>query len=81
MYFVYIIQSTIDRKFYTGITNNLERRLAEHNKGGSSTPTTAGRGPFELIHHEQAVSMKEAREREIFLKSGAGRRWRNSLYK
>ena len=43
-YFVYIIQSVKDNLFYTGITNNLLRRLLEHDKGKSSTPTTFKRG-------------------------------------
>ncbi len=73
MYIVYIIQSQKDKKFYTGITNDLERRLKEHNKGKNSTPSTSARGPFTLVHYENVLDRKTAREREKFLKSGAGR--------
>jgi len=79
MYFVYILKSLRDNKFYTGITNNLERRLREHNKGSKSTPSTLYRGPFHLAYSEKFQTRKEARERERFLKSGAGREWRNKL--
>ncbi|MBI2065803.1 MAG: GIY-YIG nuclease family protein [Candidatus Zambryskibacteria bacterium] len=79
MYFVYIIQSKKDRKFYTGITNNLERRLHEHNKGKTSTLSTMNRGPFELIYSEHAIDRRTARARERFLKSGAGREFRDKV--
>lgn len=79
MYFVYILQSLKDKKFYTGITNNLERRLKEHNKGKKSTPSTAYRGPFKLVYFEKFNSRQVARKREKFLKSGTGREFRNRL--
>ncbi len=79
MQFVYVIQSAKDNKFYTGITNDIERRLKEHNSGKKSTPSTSGRGPFKLVYFEQYETRKEARERERFLKSGSGREFRNKL--
>ncbi|QQG42449.1 MAG: GIY-YIG nuclease family protein [Candidatus Giovannonibacteria bacterium] len=79
MYFVYIIRSQKDNKFYTGITNNLERRLAQHNKGKKSTPSTLHRGPFKIFYYEAFKTRTEARAKEKFLKSGAGREFRNSL--
>lgn len=79
MFYVYIIQSIRDKKFYTGITNNLGRRLREHNQGRKSTPSTKKRGPFKLFYWEKFNSRKEARIREKFFKSGAGREFRNKL--
>jgi len=79
MYHVYIIQSQKDLKFYTGITNNLERRLKEHNKGKNSTPSTLERGPFKLVHSESVENRIEARKRERFFKSGAGREFRDKV--
>ncbi len=79
MYYVYIIQSLKDKKFYTGLTNDLERRIKEHNHGKLSTPSTKTRGPFKLVFYEICKSLKEAREREKFFKSGAGREQRNKL--
>ena len=33
MYFVYVLQSKKDSEFYTGFTNDLQRRIEEHGKG------------------------------------------------
>ncbi|MBI5306450.1 GIY-YIG nuclease family protein [Candidatus Wolfebacteria bacterium] len=73
MYFVYILESKKDGKFYTGITNDLKRRLSDHNKGKSSTPSTKNRGPFIVIYSEKVENRKIARKREKYLKSGSGR--------
>ncbi len=79
MYYVYILQSLKDKKFYTGITINVERRLNEHNRGKKSTPSTVSRGPFCLIYKESFLSREAARVREKFLKSGTGREFRNKI--
>jgi len=73
MYFVYVLKSKKDGKFYTGITNNLEHRLAEHNRGKSSTSSTKNRGPFIIIYFEKVENRRVARKREKYLKSGSGR--------
>jgi putative endonuclease len=80
-YFVYILFSLKDHKFYTGLTNNIERRLEEHNRGNYGTPTTLNRGPFSLIHAEEAISLTEARKREKYWKSGQGREVRDIIAK
>jgi putative endonuclease len=33
MIFVYVLQSAVDGRFYVGLTNDLQRRLSEHNRG------------------------------------------------
>ena len=71
MYYVYILQSAHDKRRYIGQTDNLERRLTEHNTGRS--PYTKGRGPWELIYWEEFGTRREAIKREHFLKSGKGR--------
>ena len=81
MYFVYIIKSLKDGKFYTGITVNLERRLTEHSVGRRSTISTLKRGPFKLVYKETTPDRKTARIREKFLKSGTGREFRDNLLK
>jgi len=63
------------------MTNNLVRRLKEHNKGKTSTPSTKNRGPFVLIYVEKVENRKEARKREKYLKSGAGREFIKSFLK
>ncbi|MDO8590724.1 MAG: GIY-YIG nuclease family protein [bacterium] len=78
MYYVYILRSLKDEKDYVGLTNNLPRRLAEHNRGSHATPSTLGRGPFKLVYSEEVNTMKKGREREKFFKSGVGRAWRRS---
>lgn len=75
MFWVYVIKSQKDNKFYTGMTNNLERRLIEHNLGKKSTPSTHNRGPFVLVHKEVFKTRYEVRKKEKWLKSGAGREW------
>ena len=79
IYTIYILRSVKDGKFYTGITNNIQRRLHEHNTGKNSTPSTKFRGPFVLVYKEEKVNRDEARKREKFLKSGAGREFRNKI--
>ena len=78
-YIVYIIRSQRDRCFYTGFTNNLIRRLSEHNTGKYYTPSTLHRGPFDLVYSEECESRQLARSREIYWKSGEGREMRDKL--
>ena len=66
MFFVYIIKSDLDRKLYVGSTNDLKRRLKEHNMG--LVRSTKIRIPFKLIYYEAYASEKEARHREHNLK-------------
>ncbi|KKR10052.1 MAG: GIY-YIG nuclease superfamily protein [Parcubacteria group bacterium GW2011_GWA2_39_18] len=66
MFYVYLIKSKKDRDLYTGSTNDLKRRLLEHNKGLSLA--TKHRGPFELVYYEAYKSEEDARMRESNLK-------------
>lgn len=77
--YVYILKSIKDNKYYTGITNNIERRIKEHNRGKHNTQSTLNRGPFVLIYKEQCASRQLARNREKFWKSGSGRELRNKI--
>jgi len=71
MEFVYILRSEKDRKLYIGLTNNLTRRLEEHNTG--RVFSTKGRKPMKIVRVEEYSNRKEAAEREKFLKTGQGR--------
>ncbi len=71
MWYVYVLRSLINGRLYTGSTNNLERRLEEHNSGHS--PYTRLTRPFVLIYKEIFEVRLEARRRELFLKTGKGR--------
>lgn len=64
---------------YTGYTDNLRKRFKEHNDGKSVY--TKGRGPFELIYYEACTEQKDARSRELYLKSGKGKRYIKSRLK
>ncbi len=69
-FYVYILRSKKDNKFYIGFTNNLRRRLAQHAKG--EVASTKNRRPLKLIHYEYFINETDAKAREVFLKSGAG---------
>jgi len=73
IYYVYVLLSERDGNIYIGITNDLERRLKQHNRGGNLS--TKYRTPLKLIQKEQYKNRIEARQREKFLKSGCGREW------
>lgn len=77
MYYVYVLKSLKDNQFYTGMTNDVERRLGEHNAGCNKS--TKSRLPFVLIHSERFDIRLEARNREKFLKSGCGREFVKNL--
>lgn len=63
---VYILKCG-DETLYTGITNDLPRRLAAH-ETGKGAKYTKGRGPFELIHQEQHDTRSDASKRELIIK-------------
>ena len=66
MFYVYLIKSKKDCGLYTGSTNDLKRRLLEHNQGLNKS--TKHRGPFELIYYEAYKFEEDARVREHNLK-------------
>ncbi|MBX7152802.1 GIY-YIG nuclease family protein [bacterium] len=73
MFYVYVLWSYKLQKRYTGSTNDITKRLKEHNHG--KTPFTKSGIPWALVYHEEYKTNKEAREREKFLKTGIGRKW------
>jgi putative endonuclease len=74
MFFVYIIYSESNDSYYIGMTENIESRLAAHNK--KEVKSTKSFAPWKLVHREEYLTRLEARIREKYLKSAAGRRWR-----
>ena len=78
MYYVYLLKSEKDGKFYTGSTDDLKRRIAEHEAG--YVKSTVHRKPLKLIYYEACIDEDDARRRERYLKSGAGKKYlRNRL--
>jgi len=78
-YYTYVLQSLKDQSFYIGYTSNLGKRLEEHN--GSCSMATKPRRPYKLIYYEAFLDKKDAKDREIYLKSGWGRRSIKKLLK
>ena len=73
MYFVYVIKSESFNRFYIGMSDNIERRLKEHNSG--KTKSTKYFGPWVLFFSEKFDDRIQARQREKYLKSGIGREY------
>lgn len=70
MWYVYILKSLKDNRFYLGSTGNLKKRLAEHRKG--SCAATINRRPLKLEAYIAVRQESVARELEKYLKSGSG---------
>ncbi len=65
--YVYILQSLKNDRFYIGSTNNLEKRLIEHNQG-KSTYTNLTK-PFKIIFSQEFDNLSIARKIEYKIKS------------
>lgn len=62
-YFVYILECS-DKSYYTGVTNNLERRVLEHKSGLNPDCYTYSRRPVELVFYVDFQFIKDAIEFE-----------------
>jgi putative endonuclease len=71
MYYVYVLLSQKDKKFYIGLTNDLKRRLKEHNSGKNIS--TKSRLPLKLIYYEAHLSKADAARRERYFKTTKGK--------
>lgn len=70
MWFVYVLRSLKDLKFYIGSTSDLARRLQDHNAGRNNS--TKHRRPFELVYHETYDNEEDAVRREFQIKRYRG---------
>jgi len=70
MFIVYILKNSITERHYIGSTNDLVRRLAEHNRG--QTKSTRQKGIWEVIYTEEYSGSLEAKKRELKIKSYKG---------
>ena len=66
MYYLYILKSIKDKKGYIGTTDNIEKRLKNHNTGCAKS--TKHRRPLAIIHTEEFKTLSDARKREWFYK-------------
>jgi len=73
MFYTYILKSEKNGRFYTGYTNNLRKRLMQHSNGESYF--TNRDKPYLLVYYEACLNEDDARSREIFLKTGMGKRF------
>ena len=80
-YFVYIIRSIGTKRYYTGITSDINRRLKQHNQKLCNTHFTKNLTDFELVFCQIVDTRLEARALEKFLKSGYGREFRDEVVK
>ena len=78
MYYVYILKSLKTKKLYIGHTDDLVRRLEEHNtkRGGKYTQQN---GPWRLVYNESYPDRSSAVQREIYLKSTRGSQEKKKL--
>ena len=76
--FVYVIQSTLDGSHYVGMSADPERRLLDHNRG--KVTSTKCKIPWFIVYTEESRDRIEARKREKYLKSAAGRKFRKGLF-
>ncbi|MDD5463676.1 MAG: GIY-YIG nuclease family protein [Candidatus Moranbacteria bacterium] len=73
MFYVYLLESKKDKSWYIGYSSNLKKRFESHNKGENTA--TKSKKPWNIIYYEAYVEMSDAKNRELFLKSGSGRRF------
>lgn len=72
-YYVYTLLSEKDGHYYVGYTNDLSKRVDEHNKG--KVRSTQSRLPVILVYYEACLNQQDATKREKYLKSSWGKRY------
>ncbi len=72
MFYVYCLESKETGKLYFGYTNDLKRRVQEHNKGLNAS--TRPYVPWVIIYYEACILESDAKRREKYLKTNTGRR-------
>lgn len=74
MFYVYLLENINDKSWYIGYSSDLRRRLTEHNTGKGGKTTRQKKG-WKLIYYEAYIVKEDAQRREVFLKSGSGRKY------
>lgn len=77
-YYVYIMSSTSNYTIYTGVTNNLVRRVYEHRTGADPDGFTTKYAVKKLVYYESTHDVLSAIEREKQIKSWS-RKKKNTL--
>lgn len=73
MFYTYVLRSKKDGKLYIGYTENLGKRIIDHNSG--KVQSTKYRKPFDLIYYEACRNQEDALHREKYLKTTYGHRY------
>jgi len=73
MFYIYVLQSELNGRYYVGSTKDLSARLVQHNAG--NTVSTKRYRPWKLVYSESCESLQDARQRERKIKS-----WKNPNY-
>jgi len=76
-YYTYVLQSLKNGNLYVGYTSDLKKRVNSHNKGKNQA--TKPFAPYRLIHFEGYLNRVDAKRREVYLKSGWGRKNLSSM--
>lgn len=66
-HYVYILLCA-DNTLYTGYTNDLQKRIHQHNNGKEGAKYTRSRRPCKLVYHEEYDNKSEALSREYYIK-------------
>jgi putative endonuclease len=77
-YLVYILYSISIDKYYVGYTDNIERRLIEHNTGQTRYTSNAG-NPWKLVYQESYQTRSDAMKREREIKAQKSRKYIEKL--
>lgn len=71
-YYTYVLISEKDGNFYVGYTNDIQKRISEHNNG--TVNSTKNRLPLKLVYWEACLNQSDALRREKYLKTAWGKR-------
>ena len=70
-HYIYVLHNPLKNFIYIGFSEDLKQRIISHNKGENKS--TKSYIPLELVHYEAYKYIKDAKRRELYLKSNKGR--------
>ncbi|OHA08933.1 MAG: hypothetical protein A3A44_00020 [Candidatus Sungbacteria bacterium RIFCSPLOWO2_01_FULL_60_25] len=73
MFYVYVLQSLKSKHWHTGYTHDLRKRFSQHN--ANEFGWTKNHGPFRMIYYGACLHEEDAKDREVYLKTGMGERY------
>ena len=75
MYYLYILVHSLNNQLYIGVSNNVERRLREHNKESNAGYTRRSTGEWKLVGTKQFETKLEAVREEKRLKKSKNKKY------